>query len=117
MIIELSYGQVFWIGVLVGVVLAYIFKKLFRCLSEVKLSGMNNEERQEFLDMKNLGYLPVPSYLEPKSFKYSPVDYLKYLYEPKLHNQGQMPDESGISIPLLKETEKSHPLPEYNPNK
>lgn len=95
---------------------------------------MTNEERQETLDVKNLGYLPTPNFLEPMSFEYKPVDYLENLksgdyvakssYEARvcLSCLRNFAREAGSDAPnkcegCLKSVKNKPPLPEYNPNK
>lgn len=90
MVIELSYWDMFWIGVTVGWILCWYVP----VLSNIKLTKtkpINTEERQEMFDMKTLGYLPVPE------FKYQPTQYFKHVPVKDLrsHNQGEVSDCGG----------------------
>lgn len=90
MIIELSYWDMFWIGVIVGCILCWYVPVLLNIkLPKTKL--ISAEDKQEMYDMKTSEYLPVPE------FKYQPTQYFKH-------------------VPV-EEIKKSPPLPEYNPNK
>ena len=101
MIIELSYWDMFWIGVTLGWILCWYIPKLLN-IKLPKTQPMSAEERQELYDMKTLGYLPVPD------FKYQPTRYFKHapVKEVRIHNQGEVPNKPKSEIPLLKKTNK-----------
>ena len=99
MIIELSYWDMFWIGVTVGWILCWHVPVLLN----IKLTKtISDEERQEMFDMKTFGYLPVPE------FKYQPTQYFKHVpvKEVRLSNQGKMPEKPTSELPPLKKSKK-----------
>lgn len=102
MIIELSYWDMFWVGVMVGWILCWYVPLLLN----VQVRGCNNNKTK-------------PNYLKPIDFKYQPTQYFKHapVKELRLGNQGEMPSKPTSEMPSLKKTKKSPPLPEYNPNK
>ena len=136
MIIELSYWDMFWVGVTVGWILCVPV-----ILSVINFKPMSAEDKQEIHDMKTLGYLPVPE------FEYQPTQYFKHVpvKELRLNNQGEIPSgggendyEAGKCLTCLKlyarekngkggshcdlciknnKVKSDPPLPEYNPNK
>ena len=101
MTIELSYWDMFWVGVTVGWILCW-YTPILLNIKLPKTKPMNAEERQELYDMKTLGYLPVPE------FKYSPTQYFKYVpvKELRLNNQGEMPSKSTSEMHSLKKPNK-----------
>lgn len=96
MTIEISYWDMFWIGLLVGWVLCWFLPKL------LNLEKMSHEERQEMYDMETLGYLPVPE------FKPQPTQYFKHVpvTEIRLSNEGRKPTDPNSQMPPLKKPEK-----------
>ena len=102
MIIELSYWDMFWVGVTVGWILCWYVPLLLNI--GVRSNRMNQSK---------------PNYLKPAEFKYQPTQYFKHVpvKELRLGNQGEMPSKPTSEMPSLKEPKKSPPLPDYNPNK
>lgn len=97
MIIELSYWDMFWVGVTVGWILCIPV-----VISVINFKPMSTEDKQEMHDMKTLGYLPV---LE---FKQQPTQYFKYVpvKEFRVGNQGETPSKPTSEIPQLKKSKK-----------
>lgn len=102
MIIELSYWDMFWIGVAVGWILCWCVPVL-----------LNIEVRSYQASQTK------PKYLKTVELKYQPTQYFKHVpvKELRLGNQGQMPSKPTSEMPSLKKPKKSPPLPEHNPNK
>lgn len=101
MIIELSYWDMFWVGVTIGWILCWYVPVLLN-IKLPKPKPMSAEERQEFYDMKTLGYLPIPD------FKYQPTKYFIHVPVKELRsgNQGEIPSRSTPEIPPLRKPKK-----------
>lgn len=84
MTIELSYWDMFWIGVTVGWILCYYVPVL------LNIQVRNHSGKQT-----------KPNYLKPADFKYQPTQYFKHVpvKELRLGNQGEIPIKSTSELP------------------
>ena len=91
MIIELSYWDMFSIGVIVGWVLCWYVPVLLN----IKIRSLSNRKRK-------------PNYLKPVGFKYQPTQYFKNvpIKEFQLGNQTEVPSNPKSEIPPLKKPNK-----------
>ena len=91
MIIELSYWDMFWVGVTIGWILCWYVPVLLN----IEVNSRDTVHTK-------------PSYLKPAEFKYQPTEYFKHVHvkEIRLHNQGQIPNKPVSEMPPLKKPKK-----------